>query len=171
MVHKRNRTIATPKDEWGTPNQIFDKLNKEFCFTLDAAANEKNAKCKVYFDKQTDALQMDWCEHARGGNIWLNPPYSKGNVERFMQKAYEESEKSIGAVVCLVPVDFSTNWWHDYVMQSAEVRAIKTRVKFIGYDDTGELIKNSPTFSSCIVIFRRLPPMLKLAKIVPLTVF
>jgi phage N-6-adenine-methyltransferase len=170
MAHKRNGTIATPKDEWGTPDHIFNKLNEEFHFDLDAAANCNNAKCELYFDKHLDALQQNWCKYARGGNIWLNPPYSKGNVERFMQKAYEESEKGFGAVVCIVPVDFSTNWWHDYVMNAYEIRAIKGRVKFIGYDDNGDLVKNSPTFSSCIVIFKKaLNPLHK--KSVTLTVF
>jgi phage N-6-adenine-methyltransferase len=170
MAHKRKETIATPKDEWGTPQKIFDKINDEFHFTLDAAANEENTKCKLFIDKELDAMKINWCEFARGGNIWLNPPYSKGNVERFMQKAYMESEKGLGVVVCLVPVDFSTNWWHDYVMNAAEIRAIKTRVKFVGYDDNGDLVKNSPTFSSCIVIFKKALNPLHI-KCVPLKVF
>ena len=31
-------------DAWATPDDLFDRLHKEFNFTLDAAANEHNAK-------------------------------------------------------------------------------------------------------------------------------
>jgi phage N-6-adenine-methyltransferase len=155
MAHKRNSNIATQKDSWETPQHIFDKLDQEFHFTLDAAANSENTKCTTFLDESVDALLVDWCKYARGGNIWLNPPYSKGNVARFLQKAYVESEKGMGSVVCLIPVDFSTNWWHNYVMNANAILAIKGRVKFIGYDDEGNQIKNSPTFSSCIAIFKK----------------
>jgi site-specific DNA-methyltransferase (adenine-specific) len=83
----------------------------------------------------------------------LNPPYSAGNIDRFMQKAYEESQKG-AVVVCLVPCATDTRWWHNYAMRAQEIRFIKGRVRFIGYDEKGEQIKNSPTFSSCVVIFR-----------------
>lgn len=32
-------------EEWGTPQGLFNKLNKEFSFTLDICANKENAKC------------------------------------------------------------------------------------------------------------------------------
>jgi site-specific DNA-methyltransferase (adenine-specific) len=70
-----------------------------------------------------------------------------------MKKAYEESLKG-AVVVCLVPVASDTGWWHTYVMKADEIRFVKGRVKFIGYDEQGNPIRNSPTFSSCVVIFR-----------------
>ncbi|MDD5348265.1 MAG: hypothetical protein PHT59_06610, partial [Candidatus Omnitrophica bacterium] len=45
--------------------------------------------------------------------------------------------------------------WHNYAMKAAEIRFIKGRVRFVGYDAEGNQIKNSPTFSSCVVIFNR----------------
>jgi hypothetical protein len=41
-------------------------------------------------------------------------------------------------------------------MKADEIRFIKGRVKFIGYDEQGNSIRNSPTFSSCVVIFREM---------------
>lgn len=43
-------------DEWATPQAFFDELNREFHFTLDAAANEQNHKCDLYYDKESDGL-------------------------------------------------------------------------------------------------------------------
>ncbi len=71
-----------------------------------------------------------------------------------MKKAYKESLKG-AVVVCLVPVASDTRWWHDYVMHAQEIRFIRGRVKFIGYDEHGKQIQNSPTFSSCVVIFKQ----------------
>ena len=34
--------------DWETPQELFDRLNAEFHFTLDAAADERNHKCPVW---------------------------------------------------------------------------------------------------------------------------
>jgi hypothetical protein len=59
-------------DERITPAEIFDPLNARYGFTLDVAANAKNAKCERYFDIETDGLQQCWAEEV----VWCNPPYS-----------------------------------------------------------------------------------------------
>lgn len=35
--------------EWSTPQDLFDKLNEEFEFTLDPCATSENAKCPTFF--------------------------------------------------------------------------------------------------------------------------
>lgn len=39
--------FSSASDEWETPQALFDELNKEFHFTLDVCATEKNRKCAV----------------------------------------------------------------------------------------------------------------------------
>lgn len=34
--------LSTGKDDWGTPQKLYDVLNKEFGFTLDACADKNN---------------------------------------------------------------------------------------------------------------------------------
>lgn len=46
--------------EWSTPQEVFDKLNSEFHFTLDVAATPENAKCERYYTKAEDGLKMPW---------------------------------------------------------------------------------------------------------------
>jgi hypothetical protein len=59
-----NRTIdlmfATGRNDQATPQWLFDELDGEFSFTLDAAASQANAKCETYFTVNEDALQRDW---------------------------------------------------------------------------------------------------------------
>jgi site-specific DNA-methyltransferase (adenine-specific) len=109
-----------------------------------------NALCGWFMH---DALTKPWIvDHLSPRNYFLNPPYSAGNIDKFMAKAYEESQKG-AVVVCLVPCATDTRWWHNYAMKAQEIRFIKGRVRFVGYDEEGKQIKNSPTFSSCVVIF------------------
>jgi phage N-6-adenine-methyltransferase len=128
--------------EWGTPQQLFDELNAEFGFTLDAAASDLNHKCDRYFTLNDDALKQDW-----DGVVWLNPPYGRV-LNVWMRKAYEESVKG-ATVVCLVPSRTDTAWWHDYAIKG-EVRFIRGRVKFVRDDGHSD----SAPFGSAIVVFR-----------------
>lgn len=52
------------KEEWETPQDLFDALDKEFHFTLDVAADENNHKCRLYFDKECDGLKQSWSKSA-----------------------------------------------------------------------------------------------------------
>lgn len=52
--------MSTGKDDWGTPQAIYDALNKEFGFTLDACADESNYKHENYYTAAVDGLKMNW---------------------------------------------------------------------------------------------------------------
>lgn len=132
--------FSTGKDNWATPQDFFDKLDEEFKFTLDAAADETNYKCSFYYDEKDDALKQHWFNWI----TWCNPPYS--NVKLWIKKAYEESLKG-GTVVMLIPARTDTKAWHEYIFPYAEIRFVKGRLKF------GDS-KNSAPFPSAVVIFR-----------------
>jgi phage N-6-adenine-methyltransferase len=125
--------------DWATPQKLFDKLDKEFHFTLDVCALPHNSKCKNYFSPREDGLAQQW-----SGVCWMNPPYGR-EIERWMHKATEESQRG-ATVVCLVPARTDTEWWHKYALQG-EIRFIRGRVKFQGASATAP-------FPSAIVIFR-----------------
>jgi phage N-6-adenine-methyltransferase len=128
--------------EWGTPQELFDVLDKEFRFTLDAAASDTNHKVGNYFTIEDNALIHDW-----PGVVWLNPPYGRV-LNLWMRKAYEEHLKG-STVVCLVPARTDTAWWHDYAMQG-EIRFIRGRVKYVRADG----FSDSAPFGSALVVFR-----------------
>ena len=52
--------FSRESDEWSTPQDLFDKLNEEFKFTLDPCATAENAKCKRYFTAEQNGLLQDW---------------------------------------------------------------------------------------------------------------
>jgi phage N-6-adenine-methyltransferase len=134
--------FSSKTDEWETPQELFDELNKEFQFDLDVCATNMNTKCAVWYDKESDGLSRNW--HYTG-KCWMNPPYGR-QIGKWVKKAYEESQKGC-TVVCLLPARTDTKWFHEYIYGKAEIRFIKGRLKFGGS-------KNSAPFPSMIVIFR-----------------
>lgn len=132
------------KDDWETPQDLYDDLNWEFHFTLDAAASPENAKCEKYFTKKDDALKQEW-----GNNvIWCNPPYGR-QIGKFVEKAFYtllRFPRSI--VVMLLPARTDTKWFHEYIYKNkAEIRFLKGRLHFSNS-------KNAAPFPSMIVIFQ-----------------
>ena len=52
--------LTSLSENWETPQELFDHLNRIFCFNLDACADEKNHKCDHYFTKAEDGLSKNW---------------------------------------------------------------------------------------------------------------
>lgn len=136
-----NKALFTSnKEDWETPQYLFDELDKEFDFDIDVCADDKNCKVSDYFSKELNGLNQSW-----GGQIcWLNPPYGR-KIGEWVKKAYEESQKG-ATVVCLLPSRTCTRWFHDYCLKG-EVRFIKGRFHFSN-------TKWNAPFPSMIVVFR-----------------
>lgn len=56
----KNIIFSSSSDEWGTPKEVFDRLDAEFHFTLDPCATEENAKCKKYYTMSDNGLLPSW---------------------------------------------------------------------------------------------------------------
>jgi len=128
-------------DEWGTPQTFFDLLDKEFHFQMDVCASKDNAKCKVYLDREKNALTSSW-----SAICWMNPPYGR-EIKFWMKKALEESIAG-STIVCLIPARTSSPWWHDYVLKASEIRFVERKMSFTGP------IKGVPFWGSVVVVFR-----------------
>ena len=63
--------FSSKTENWATPQELFDKLNAKYSFTLDAAASKDNAKCVKYFSKEDDGLSQSW----QGERVFINPPF------------------------------------------------------------------------------------------------
>ena len=128
------KLFSSASVEWATPQDLFDLLNDEFGFGLDAAAGPHNAKCDFYIDKNQNSLTTDWITYVNPGEaVWLNPPWGR-KVGDWVAKAFSQAVQYRLTVVCLLPANTDTAWWHEYVMHAAQVRLIKGRLKFIRDD-------------------------------------
>lgn len=120
-------------DNWATPKELYDVLDKEFHFDDDP--------CPMLHDNSElflGGLAREW-----GQSTFINPPYS--NPAPFCQKAVQEAQSG-KIVVALLRGDTSTKWFHDWVLPYAkEIRFLKGWVNFNG--------KPAP-FPSIIVIWK-----------------
>jgi phage N-6-adenine-methyltransferase len=142
--------FSSATGEWETPQGFFDKLDKEFVFSLDVCATGKNSKCKYYIDKEADGLDTKWDE-----GVWFcNPPYGRG-IGKWVKKAVQESLLGNSGVM-LLPARTDTKWfsyiWNHKTHRPRkwvrEVRFIKGRLKFGG-------AKSAAPFPSVVVVFGR----------------
>lgn len=134
--------FSSQTDQWSTPQDFFDELNKEFNFTIDVCADETNHKCDIYYNKKINGLLQRWSNDA----IWCNPPYGR-EIGLWVKKAYESFQEHHNTIVMLLPARTDTKWFHDYIYGKAEIRFIKGRLKFGNS-------KNSAPFPSMVVIYR-----------------
>ena len=143
MSDKIKGMLTSNSCEWETPQDLFDRLNRIFHFTLDVAANDENHKCEKYFTKEQDGLTQNW----GGYSVWCNPPYGR-EIGKWVKKAAETVLDNNTVVVMLIPSRTDTKWFHDYILNNprATVRFIKGRLCFSGSSV-------SAPFPSMIVVF------------------
>ena len=149
--------FTSNRDDWETPQDLFDQLHKEFHFTLDPCADEKNHKCEKWYSKAQDGLTKNW----GGDTVFCNPPYGR-ELQKWIRKCSQEARKDGTTVVMLIPARTDTKAFHEYIYGKAEVRFLRGRLKFGG-------AKWNAPFPSMLVIFRaairaedeirKLPPM------------
>lgn len=133
--------FSSATDEWYTPIDFYNELNKEFNFNLDPCATDDNHKCKKYFTKADNGL----LQSLGGYKVFCNPPYGRA-IGAWVEKAYNEAQKKDTLIVMLLPARVDTKWFHNFIYHKAEIRFIKGRLKFGG-------CKNAAPFPSMIVIF------------------
>ncbi|WP_373768483.1 DNA N-6-adenine-methyltransferase [Jeotgalibaca porci] len=117
---------SSEKDDWETPQDLFDELHKKHNFTLDAAATERNTKLPNYYTVEDNALTQKW-----EGRVFCNPPYGR-EIKHWVKKAYEESLKPYNEkVIMLIPSRTDTSYWHEYVFGKAkDIDFLRGRLKF-----------------------------------------
>jgi phage N-6-adenine-methyltransferase len=123
-MEKKIALKTLDSQEWETPHDLFDKLNKEFHFDLDPCATKENAKCPSYYTKTQNGLEQDWF-----GNVFVNPPFRE--VAKWVEKAYNEVRaRRAKIVVLLIAARTDTRWFHKYLRPYAVLRFIKGRLTY-----------------------------------------
>jgi hypothetical protein len=142
MEDMKNRNLNNTNN-WQTPDYLYNELNKEFNFNFDPCPLNHNINL-------WDGLKINWKERN-----FINPPYSRKLKEAFVKKAIEESKKN-KLCVLLLPVSTSTKLFHDYILPNKkEIRFLKGRVKFIGYNTFGKKVTNvAGMHDSMIVVLK-----------------
>ena len=132
------RTAAS--DEWYTPLEIINACGE---FDLDPCAPVKRLwdTAKKHYTKEDDGLKQEW-----EGRVWLNPPYSKPLIDKFVEKLANH-----GNGIALLYARVDNKMFHEIVFKKASALFfLRKRIKFYKPDGT---IGGSPGTGSVLVAF------------------
>jgi len=137
--NEKNNThwFSSESNEWDTPQEFFDRLDKHFNFTLDPATNGFNSKCPKYYTEEEDGLKQSWA----GETVFMNPPYGR-DIKKWVEKAKTEAKQENTTVVALIPARTDTQYWHEHIFHEAkQIIFVKGRLKFGGKKNSAPLPK------------------------------
>jgi phage N-6-adenine-methyltransferase len=161
MKRLQKSDVAKPVDPaddcFATPKWLFEVLDAEYHFALDAAATKESAKCHTFFTPNEDGLKQDWSKASKGNAVFVNPPYAFGELEKWVDKAHQEAQQGT-TVVMLLPLYKSYPWFRDVVWKHAEVRMIWGPTIYSGFGpQAGKCAGNRgrSRFDSLVAVFRK----------------
>jgi len=92
------------------------------------AMAQKTVKAERFFSKEDDGLDKEW-----KGRIWLNPPYSKELMAKFVSKLVKEVELgNTTEAILLTNAGTDTEWFMEAVEACTAVCFAADRIQFIG---------------------------------------
>lgn len=96
------------RDDWETPQWLFNKLNEQYDFQFDCCSTPINSKCSVWCD---DFLNSENPELTS----WINPPFSK--AKEMLTHFFKVAKKGIGIYRS---DNFETRIWQDIIFKNAD---------------------------------------------------
>lgn len=158
MPRNRAREHKVNKDDWETPDFVFEQIQAAFKYRLhiDVAASTFNSKCVFCITKETDALKVGrWGTGATGSMWWCNPSFRLKKL--FLAKAHEQFALGCEGIM-LLPSSVESLWFRRSIVYHRLPYLIwPGRISFID-PDTGE-----PGTGNCggsvIVAFTRQRPL------------
>lgn len=157
--HPQQRPQRTVDDR-ETPDDLFYFWQQRWSFTIDAAADEWNAKLPRFWSREDDGLRQPWA----GERVWCNPPYS--SIEPWLVKAWHEApgpcrdpDDHAALIVMLLPANRTEQgWWQRHIEGPRRdgiltVEFLPGRLKFIGPGDEERKPNDRPPFGCCLVIW------------------
>ena len=126
-----------------TPIKLFKDLDQEFHFNFDPAYPP------IVGDYNENALTKQWkIKSKKKLRVFLNPPYDRKLMQRFIKKAYQEfKEGRIELVVFLLPLRGTALKFLVKLHEKTEFRLLEKRLKFGN-------AKDGAPFDSIVAIFK-----------------
>jgi phage N-6-adenine-methyltransferase len=138
---RHHRTIGTGDNEWYTP-AIYIDLAREVLgdIDLDPASSElanATVQAQTFYTQEDDGLTKRWI-----GRVWINPPFSKELIGKFVDKLTEEFEaNNVSAAILLTNDSTDTAWFHAAFGTANAICFHRGRIEWVQPD--GNVYKNT----------------------------
>lgn len=111
------------RDDWETPQELWDKLNKQYDFAMDWCASESNHKTELWTDdiKNTGVLPETMC--------WMNPPFSK--AKEMFTEFFKRTPLGVAIYRC---DNMETKVWQEVILKKATWIFIPKGIIFYQYN-------------------------------------
>lgn len=125
------RTRFTGNNEWYTPARYVDLARDVMGgIDLDPASNDhaqKTVKAATYYTAETNGLDKEW-----QGRVWMNPPYSRTLIGRFVGKLVAEHEAGrVREAVVLTHNSTDTAWFGALASAATAFCFTSGRIRFV----------------------------------------
>ena len=115
------------RDNWQTPQWLFDKLNKQYKFEFDCCASQHNKKCESF----TSHFEEIEC-HGNVDVCWMNPPFTKAKM------MFEHFFKVVNKGVAIYKCDnIETKLWIDIMKKADWIFVFDGRIHYEGKSGKG----------------------------------
>jgi hypothetical protein len=152
--------LSSDTDEWLTPPQVIDRARKAMggIDTDPASCAKANGwiGARIWYSRQIDGLNP---QHPWEGNVWLNPPYGRGQyaASAFCARLIQERQAGTvaAAITCLNLNSAGSNWFDQLWMHASRHLVWRGRIDFIRPD--GEPNGSSPSKGTILSYFGENP--------------
>lgn len=127
----------TGMPEWYTP-PVFIESARAVLGTIDTdpASSEiaqRTVKAETFYSVDDNGLEQEW-----SGNVWMNPPYTSGLIDQFIEKLKKHVvNDDVFAAIVLVNNATETKWFQSLASISSAICFPSSRIRFL--DPEGNL--------------------------------
>lgn len=127
----------TGMPEWYTPPVFIDSARAVLgTIDTDPASSEiaqRTVKAETFYSVDDNGLEQEW-----SGNVWMNPPYTSGLIDQFIDKLKKHVvNEDVFAAIVLVNNATETKWFQSLASISSAICFPSSRIRFL--DPEGNL--------------------------------
>ena len=121
-------SIVNKNPNWETPQELFDEACRKYKVrpSLDVCATRRNKKCALFFSK--DSLSKQWNK-----SFFMNPPYGKNVIDKWIKYAYEQHKKHnvTGIALIFSKIALASSWIFNLNFDAINFCLLKPLTTFI----------------------------------------
>lgn len=117
-------------NEWYTPARYVELARTVLGhIDIDPASNDhaqKTVKATTYYTQETNGLDKEW-----HGKVWMNPPYSNPEIQKFTAKIAEEYKSGRTTEAIVLTNNSGDTGWHHALCEAAACWCVtRGRIRF-----------------------------------------